>query len=112
MRQLWAVCLVAIMAIAPGITPVANAATLKTATPIKHIVVIFGENRSFDHYFGTYPNALNPAGEPAFHALPNTPSVNGLGNALLNNNPDLNPLNGSGAANPFRFKRGQANPKI
>ncbi|MFY9909451.1 MAG: alkaline phosphatase family protein [Candidatus Sulfotelmatobacter sp.] len=109
MRQLWAVCLVAIMAIAPGITPVANAATLKTATPIKHIVVIFGENRSFDHYFGTYPNALNPAGEPAFHALPNTPSVNGLGNALLNNNPNLNPLNGSGAANPFRFKRGQAN---
>ena len=109
MRQLWAVCLVAIMAIAPGITPVANAATLKTATPIKHIVVIFGENRSFDHYFGTYPNALNPAGEPAFRALPNTPSVNGLGNALLNNNPNLNPLNGSGAANPFRFKRGQAN---
>ena len=31
-----------------------------TATPIKHLVVIFGENVSFDHYFGTYPNALNP----------------------------------------------------
>ena len=26
-------------------------------TPIKHVVVIFGENQSFDHYFGTYPNA-------------------------------------------------------
>jgi phospholipase C len=36
-------------------------------------VIIFGENRSFDHYFGTYPNALNPKGEPQFHALPNTP---------------------------------------
>ena len=28
-----------------------------TTTPIKHLVVIFGENISFDHYFGTYPNA-------------------------------------------------------
>ena len=27
----------------------------KTATPIKHVVVIFDENVSFDHYFGTYP---------------------------------------------------------
>ena len=31
-----------------------------TATPIKHLVVIFQENVSFDHYFGTYPNATNP----------------------------------------------------
>src|SRR5260370_13249140 len=34
-----------------------------TATPIQHLVVIFQENVSFDHYFGTYPNATNPAGE-------------------------------------------------
>ena len=34
-------------------------------TPIKHLVVIFQENVSFDHYFGTYPVALNPHGEPA-----------------------------------------------
>ena len=39
---------------------------------IKHLVVIFGENVSFDHYFGTYPNAANPAGEPAFDAAPGT----------------------------------------
>ena len=26
-----------------------------TSTPIKHVVVIFQENVSFDHYFGTYP---------------------------------------------------------
>src|SRR5580692_3547787 len=49
-----------------------------TATPIKHVVVIFGENISFDHYFGTYPNAANPLNEPQFHARPGTPSVNGL----------------------------------
>ncbi len=40
--------------------PVAGSAdTLTTKTPIKHLVVVFQENRSFDHYFGTYPNALN-----------------------------------------------------
>ena len=41
-----------------------------TSTPIKHVVVIFGENISFDHYFGTYPNATNPPREPKFKARP------------------------------------------
>src|SRR5204863_10100716 len=31
----------------------------QTLTPIQHLVVIFQENVSFDHYFGTYPTALN-----------------------------------------------------
>ena len=47
------------------------------ATPIKHVVVIFDENVSFDHYFGTYPNAANTDGT-TFHAKPDTPTVNGL----------------------------------
>jgi phospholipase C len=64
------------------------AASYATTTPIKHLVVIFGENISFDHYFGTYPTALNPAGESDFKALPNTPTVNGLGTALLDANPN------------------------
>jgi len=109
MRQLLSLGLVAAMVAGPVLTPLANASEVKTATPIKHLVIIFGENRSFDHYFGTYPNALNPKGEPQFHALSGTPSVNGFGNALLNNNPNLNPLNGAGAANPFRFDRSQGN---
>ena len=71
-----------------------------TTTPIKHLVVIFQENVSFDHYFGTYPNATNPAGEPAFHARSNTPVVNGLSPALLTKNPNLNPANGPGATFP------------
>ena len=79
-----------------------------TATPIKHLVVIFQENVSFDHYFGTYPNAVNPEGEPSFSARPGTPTVNGLSLALLNNNPNLNPLNGAGKINPFRLDRSQA----
>ena len=79
-----------------------------TATPIQHLVVIFNENVSFDHYFGTYPVAANPKGEPRFVAAPDTPTVNGLGSALLNSNPNLNPANGSGAANPFRLDRSQA----
>jgi phospholipase C len=77
-------------------------------TPIRHIVVIFDENISFDHYFGTYPYALNPGREPRFHARENTPTVNGLTRALREKNPNLNPANGTGASNPFRLDRSQA----
>jgi phospholipase C len=81
-----------------------------TATPIKHVVVIFGENISFDHYFGTYPNATNPGNEPRFVAAPGTPSVNGLmSGGLLTSNPNLlNAANKTGATNPFRLDRSQA----
>jgi phospholipase C len=80
-----------------------------TATPIQHLVVIFQENVSFDHYFATYPNALNTTtGEPTFTALPDTPAVNGLSGLLMTNNPNLNSGNGAGATNPFRLSRGQA----
>jgi phospholipase C len=48
-----------------------------TATPIKHVIVIFQENVSFDHYFGTYPNAANTDGQ-TFTAAPGTPAVDGL----------------------------------
>src|SRR5579863_6936456 len=71
-----------------------------TTTPIKHLVIIFQENETFDHYFGTYPNAANPPGEPQFVAAPDTPSVNGLTPALLNFNPN--------GVNPFRYDRSQA----
>src|SRR5712671_4501398 len=81
---------------------------LETSTPIKHLVVIYQENVSFDHYFGTYPKALNPAGEPSFHAKRGTPAVNGLSYGLLTDNPNLNPANGTGATNPFRLNRSQA----
>ncbi|MGH9121474.1 MAG: phospholipase C [Acidimicrobiales bacterium] len=70
-----------------------------TTTPIQHLVVIFQENVSFDHYFATYPTATNPAGEPQFTAkagtlqvnglLPN--SVNGMINYLVNNPNGANP---------------------
>jgi phospholipase C len=71
---------------------------------IQHIVVIFQENVSFDHYFGTYPNALNLPGETPFTALPGTPAVDGLSPDLLLNNPNAsNKSNGAGAANPFRL---------
>ncbi len=92
----------AIAALGGGI---ANAA----ATPIEHIVIIFQENVSFDHYFGTYPNAANPAGEPVFTPARDTPTVNGLDEALLNNNPNkLNAANGSDGVNPFRLDRSEA----
>ncbi len=110
MRQLLSATLMALMTVGPMVQPQAAAATHtgNTATPIKHLVVIFQENVSFDHYFATYPYATNPAGEPAFTALPNTPSVNGLVGTLSMVNPNLNPANGAGATNPFRLDRSQA----
>jgi phospholipase C len=77
----------------PSLTQDSNTAI----TPIKHLVVIYPENTAFDHYFGTYPNATNPPGQPHFSALPNTPSINGLTKALINNNTNL--------VNPFRLDR-------
>jgi len=59
-----------------------------TATPIKHLVVIFDENVSFDHYFGTYPNATNTDGTK-FVAAKSTPKVNGLTKKLLTKNPNM-----------------------
>src|ERR1700691_1829904 len=87
------------MLIAASILPTAWAQTPPAATtPIKYIVVIFQENNSFDHYFGAYPIATNPGGEPVFTALPNTPSINGLTPAVSN----------IGAVAPFRLDRSQA----
>jgi phospholipase C len=71
-----------------------------STTPIEHVVVIFPENESFDHYFGTYPKAVNGAGEPAFTAVSGTPSVNGLSHALLTENPN--------EVDPWRLSREEA----
>ena len=99
------------------------AAQLTTATKIKHLVVIFGENISYDHYFGTYPQAQNNPGETPFVAAAGTPTGNSLatpldpthsfapvvGVNLLTNNPNsTNAGNGTGAANPYRLGAGQA----
>ena len=72
-----------------------------TTTSIQHVVVIFQENVSFDHYFATYPVAANTtASEPSFTAKPNTPTVNGLTAGLLTHNPN--------SEQPFRLTRAQA----
>lgn len=75
-----------------------------TMTPIKHVVVIFQENVSFDHYFATYPNATNPPNEPAFNAAPGTPTVNGLTGSMLTNNPN-ELVTGNPQDNPARLDR-------
>jgi len=93
---------VAALAIAVGLTMASadSSTSPPSTTPIKHLIVIFDENVSFDHYFATYPNATNPAGEPAFTPAPGTPSVNGLAGTLTSNNPN--------ADNPARLDRSQA----
>ena len=81
-------------------------ATAQTTTPIEHLVVIFQENASFDHYFGTYPQAANPPGDPPFVPRPYTPTVNNLLPSPLNGNRDLRSTNPN-AAKPFRLDRSQ-----
>jgi phospholipase C len=51
-----AVAVSGVVAAMPVYSADPNAATdqLKTATPIKHVIVVIGENRSFDHVYGTY----------------------------------------------------------
>src|SRR3984957_21067730 len=64
-----------------------------TTTPIKHVVVIFDENESFDHYFGTYPYAANTPGDGTpFTAKPGTPTVNGLYSKITKKNGPIGPL--------------------
>ena len=78
-------------------------------TPIWHLVVIYDENVSFDHYFATYPVAANPPGEPRFVAAPGTPRVDNLRTAgLLTKNPNAGNPKNSGAFLPFRLDRSQA----
>jgi len=112
MQKLAATSLAALLAAGTFPTPSLAAGSgggSPTATPIKHLVIIFQENVSFDHYFGTYPWAANLKGEPRFVGKPGTPTVNGLTGLLLTNNPNAtNTVNGNGATNPFRLDRSQA----
>jgi phospholipase C len=67
---------------------------------IQHLVVIFQENVSFDHYFATYPKAANTDGT-TFSAKPGTPIVNGLfAGGLLDHNPN--------SVQPFRLGHSEA----
>jgi phospholipase C len=86
---------------AAATTGIGTSAT--TITPIKHLVVIFQENISFDHYFGTYPHAANPDGQPNFILSANNTSVdidNLITSSRLSDNPNL--------VKPFRLDRSQA----
>jgi phospholipase C len=134
MRKVLAASLSAILVVATIPTPSFAADYRnepKTATPIKHVVVIFGENISFDHYFGTYPKAQNNAGETPFTYEPSRHRGNDVANNLITpldptkgfesvkgvNLLTANPngpsgsgaaFNGTSAANPFRLAPTQA----
>lgn len=98
-----------LMALAVTATPLYASNLDMARKEIRHVVILFQENVSFDHYFGTYPHALNPNGEPRFTALPGTPGVAGYTHELLTRNPNfLNSQNGAGHSNPFRLDRTQA----
>jgi phospholipase C len=91
----------AILFILTSFTSVVFAESTKTETPIKHLIVIYQENRTFDHYFGTYPNAMNKKGEHRFTPRENTAPINGLTLALVSHNQNL--------PQPFRLSPSNVN---
>src|ERR1700726_4301242 len=96
----------AALALLPAAAAFADGGHSQTATPIKHLVIIFQENISFDHYFATYPSAQPNLDKSVYftQAKPGTPTVNGLTGSLLTNNPNANnTANGPNAINPFRL---------
>ena len=85
--------------------------TVDLSKAIKHIVVIYDENISYDHYFGTYPNATNQDGT-TFTAAPGTPSSNNYVSnpSLLTSNPNFENASTNGAngeTNPYRLSYAQ-----
>ncbi len=99
-----AVIATAAMTLLPACPVFADDNDSPTRTPMKHIVVIFQENVSFDHYFGTYPYAQNNKDGSHYFAGPkhDTPRVNNLlSSGLLDHNPN--------SANPFRIDRSVPN---
>src|SRR5690348_12637499 len=80
------------------------AAAYQTTTRIKQVVVIFQENVSFDHYFATYPIAMNPKGETQFKAKAKTHrQLTALPSARSSSTKQL-------ASNPFAWIRARTTP--
>jgi hypothetical protein len=92
-----------------GVAGVLGVTASVPATPIKHVVVIFQENVSFDHYFGTYPVAANTSGQPFRGDHPSSP-VNGLwGLARIRRSFDAT----AGTLTAlFDFRHGNQNPTL
>ncbi|HTT54509.1 MAG TPA: alkaline phosphatase family protein [Streptosporangiaceae bacterium] len=92
----------------PALVPASYYLHSRATTPIKHLVVIFDENVSFDHYFGTYPYAANTDGTK-FYARPGTPTVNGLYTKITKTGP-AGPLltSNPNEYNPVRLTHSQA----
>ena len=93
----------------PKTSPVSTwTITPQAATPIEHLVVLFDENVSFDHYFGTYPFAANADGTK-FQARRGTPAVNGLYSKITSSGP-AGPLltSNPNEFNPKRLTHSQA----
>src|SRR5215471_8200945 len=57
LRIIFSASVIALSAFAVTARGEDRAESIKTATPIKHVIVLIAENRSFDHIFGVYKPA-------------------------------------------------------
>jgi len=84
-------------ALAAGLVVVAGGANAAAGSiPIRHVIVIMQENRSFDHYFGTFPGA---EGIPANACIPLDPTQPGQCIKPYHDALDVNAGGPHGAAN-------------
>ena len=58
-QRLTACAATAVLATSSVVPAFADANDNNTASPIKHVIIIIGENRSFDHVFATYTPSNN-----------------------------------------------------
>ncbi len=85
-----------------GATPVSPTDTLLLArSKIKHIVIIMQENRSFDHYFGTFPGA---DGIPMQNGVPTVCSIQPGSGDCIKPYHDPNDVNQGGPHTHAAFK--------
>jgi phospholipase C len=74
-RTMWATLATLLVGLVPAaVSLAADPASTEPRTPIKHFVALMQQNRSFDHYFGTYARA---DGIPAGTCMPVNPARQG-----------------------------------
>ncbi len=88
-----AILAVAALTLAGCQWPWAGSGTTGEAQKIKHVIVIMQENRSFDHYFGTYPGA---EGIPMRNGVPTVCAPDPSTNQCVKPFHDANDLNHGG----------------
>jgi phospholipase C len=90
-RTIFLVAIAVMLSVFLLLSQLPNTPAQTPPNPIKHIVILYQENRSFDHYFGVYPgvNGLNQnLGLPIYN-ITNSPTLKPFHMTNLTTSPDI-----------------------